>query len=153
MFWTRKIHSLINEEVHSMNEKLNTVLLLDDNGATNIIHEKFITKANCAEKVVKFKSGAKALQYLKSEDNESPNLIFVDILMPIMNGWEFLEEFVKMEPSDKKKSIIVLLSTSLSSTDREKANNIKIIDEVRLKPLTVKAVQEIVADYFPKKAS
>lgn len=69
--------------------------------------------------------------------------------MPIMNGWEFLEELEKIKSLDKKKSIVVLLSTSLSSVEKEKANNIKIIDEVRLKPMTVKAVQKIVTDFFP----
>lgn len=49
-----------------MNGQLKTVLLLDDNGATNIIHEKFITKTNCAEQILKFQSAVKALHYLKS---------------------------------------------------------------------------------------
>lgn len=132
-----------------MIRKLKTILLLDDNGATNIIHKKFITRANCAEQILKFQSGIEALHYLKSEAVEQPDLIFVDINMPIMTGWQFLEELQKMKDSYKKESIVVLLSTSLSSVDREKANNLKIIDEVRLKPLTIKAVQEIVADFFP----
>ena len=132
-----------------MNGKIKTVLLLDDNGATNIIHKKFITKTSCVEQILKFQSGVKALQYLKSEAREQPDLIFVDINMPIMNGWEFLEELKKLTDSNKKESTVILLSTSLSSVERGKANNIKIIDEVRLKPLTVKAVQKIIADFFP----
>jgi len=132
-----------------MNGKIKTVLLLDDNGATNIIHKKFIAKTSCVEQILKFQSGVKALQYLKSEAYEQPDLIFVDINMPIMNGWEFLEELKKLKDSDKNESIVILLSTSLSSAEREKANSIKIIDEVRLKPLTVKAVQKIIVDFFP----
>ena len=130
-----------------MGRKLKMVLLLDDNGATNIIHKKFIIKANCAEQILKFQNGKEALQYLKSKLNEPPELIFVDINMPIMDGWEFLTELEKIENSGKKTKI-VLLSTSLSAAAREKASTMKIIDEVRLKPLTIKAVQEIVADIF-----
>ncbi len=132
-----------------MNKKLKTVLLLDDNGATNVIHAKFISKANCVEQILKFQCAIKALKHLKSEAPKSPDLIFVDINMPVMNGWKFLEEFEKMNSPEKKESIVVLLSTSLSSNDREKASKTKSIDEVRLKPLTVKAVQEIVANFFP----
>lgn len=136
-----------------MNKKLKTVLLLDDNGATNIIHEKFIAKANCAEQILKFKSGIKALQYLKSDLHEQPDLIFVDIHMPIMNGWEFLKELEKIQNADYIERKVILVSTSLSLADREKAKNIKIIDQVRLKPMTVKAVQEIVASFYPNRVS
>jgi len=132
----------------TMNGKLKTVLLLDDNGATNIIHTKFITRANCAEQILEFQSGIEALNYLKSKADQ-PDLIFVDINMPIMSGWDFLEELEKMKGSYKNESIVVLLSTSLSAGEREKARSIKIIDAVRLKPLTIKAVQEIVTDFFP----
>ena len=133
-----------------MHEKLKTVLLLDDNGATNIIHKKFIVKANCAEQILKFQNGVDALHYLNLEATEPPDLVFVDINMPIMNGWQFLEELGKVKTLFKKKPTVILLSTSLSPTDREKANNIEIIDQVKLKPLTVKAVQEIVSNFFPK---
>lgn len=149
----KPMNDFINEEEYLMSEKLKTVILLDDNGATNIIHKKFIMKANCAEQIMKFQNGVEALQYIKSKATEPPDLIFVDINMPIMDGWEFLTELEKIEYSNNKKSIVILLSTSLSSAEREKANNIEIIDEVRLKPLTVKAVQEIVIDFFPNYVS
>ncbi len=136
-----------------MRKKLKTVLLLDDNGATNIIHKKFITKVNCAEEVLTFQSGVEALRYLKSEGTEPPSLIFVDIVMPIMDGWVFLEELEKMESPNRAKSVVVLLSTSINSAEKERASNIKIIDKVKLKPLTVKAVIEIVADFFPQCAN
>ncbi|WP_171037018.1 response regulator [Maribacter algarum] len=131
-----------------MKKKLKTVLLLDDNGATNTIHTKFITKVNFADEILKFQCAVKALAYLKSVTPLTPDLIFVDINMPNINGWEFLRKFEKMSDVEKKNSIVVLLSTSLSTEDREKAGKMKIIDKVRLKPLTVKAVQEIVTDFF-----
>lgn len=133
----------------TMTQKLQTVLLLDDNPATNFIHKKFISKVDCAEQIVDFQSGINALDYLRSETVKAPELMFVDINMPIMDAWEFLGEFQKLENPNLKDTKVILLSTSMSVTDMEKANQITIISGVRLKPLTVKTVHEIIEEFFP----
>lgn len=131
-----------------MTKKLQTILLLDDNPATNFIHKKFISKVDCAEKILDFQSGINALEYLKSESASAPELMLVDINMPIMDAWEFLTEFKDIKNPKLKDTKVVLLSTSMSETDKEKAQQIGIINGMRLKPLTVKTVHEIMEEFF-----
>lgn len=133
-----------------MTKKLQTVLLLDDNPATNFIHKKFISRADRAEEIVAFQSGFDALDYLKSETKKGLELMLVDINMPIMDAWDFLEEFQKIEAPHLKDTKVVLLSTSVSASELEKARQIDIISGLRLKPLTVKAVHEIMDELFPE---
>ena len=132
-----------------MDKKLNLILLLDDNPATNFIHKKFIVRANCTKEILDFQNGIKTLEYLTSEENALPELLFVDINMPIMDAWEFLEEFKKIDRKGIRDIIVILLSTSLSPSDQEKAKIIEAIHEIRIKPLTEPAIQEVLEQYFP----
>jgi len=102
-----------------LKKKLNSVLLLDDNAATNFINRKFVRMAGCTEKIVDFQSGDTALEYLKMNKEVLPDLIFLDINMPIMNAWEFLEEFQNLIEKKEERPAVVLLSTSLSPIDRK----------------------------------
>ena len=133
-----------------MTKKLQTILLLDDNSATNFIHRKFISKADCTEEIITFEGGIDALDYLRSKTEKALELMLVDINMPTMDAWDFLEEFQKIENPHLKETKVVLLSTSVSASDFEKAKQIDIISGLRLKPLTVKAVHEIMDELFPK---
>ncbi len=75
--------------------KLKRVLLIDDCKATNYIHRLVIEKYGCAEAVVEVNNGREALEYLTTEVDGSypkPELVFLDINMPVMNGWQFLEK-------------------------------------------------------------
>jgi CheY-like chemotaxis protein len=84
-------------------KKLTRIMLVDDNADDNFFHERVIRKNGYAEVVISMESGAEALQYLKEVQDESkyPELIFIDINMPGMNGWEFLEEFNTLEIAKK----------------------------------------------------
>lgn len=132
-----------------MTKKLNTILLLDDNPATNFIHQKFISRVDCTEEIVTFQGGFDALDYLGSKTKKALELMLVDINMPMMDAWDFLEEFQKIENPHVKDTKVILLSTSVSASDFEKAKQIPIIRGLRLKPLTVKAVHEIMDEFFP----
>jgi len=134
-----------------MTKKLESVLLLDDNLATNFLHKKFLEKSECAERIVDFRSGTNALKYLTQEGITQPDLILVDINMPIMSAWEFLEEYGKLNELAENESVVILLSTSLSPADKEKADKVKLIKEVMLKPLTNEGITAIIEKYFGKK--
>lgn len=131
-----------------MNQKLKLIILLDDNNATNYIHKKFIKESECTENCIDFQNGELLLDYLKSEDSIIPELLFMDINMPTMNAWEFLEEFEKIKNERLKKIVIILLSTSLSPSDDKIAKSISTIKEVQIKPLTVDSINKTVAAYF-----
>ena len=137
-----------------MKQKLNCILLIDDDEATNFLSEIVIEEVDCAEKVVAVQSGQKALDYLRSkEDGEHPcpDLIFLDINMPGMNGWEFLEQYKQLDKEQQGKIIMVMLTTSVNPDDAQKAKTIDIIDDYKNKPMTVEVLQEILEKYFPEK--
>lgn len=134
-----------------MSNKLNCILLIDDDEATNFVHRMVIKKAGCAEEVVAVPSGQAALEYLTSEKNgqmPKPDLIFLDINMPAMNGWEFLKEYEKLEEAQKGQVVVVMLTTSLNPDDRRNAESIEAISSFENKPLTFEILQTIVDQYF-----
>ncbi|CAM1351659.1 MULTISPECIES: response regulator [Tenacibaculum] len=135
-------------------KKLHTILLIDDDPATNFLHKLIIEKENCTEHVVCKQSAEDALVYLKSKvDDKSPHpeLIFLDINMPKMNGWDFLEEYKKFDKNRQAKKIVIMLTTSLDPNDREKAKSINQINEFQSKPLTSEKLKSILASNFPTK--
>ena len=124
-------------------------MLLDDNEATNFINKKFVKASGCTEKIYDFQSGKNALKYLTTNQNFLPELIFVDINMPIMSSWEFLEKLQQIIANGKPEPKVVLLSTSLSPADQNMASKFSCINEIKLKPLSVDAIEELVGKFFP----
>lgn len=134
-----------------MNEKLKLILLIDDNEADNFFHKMVIEKSKTAEKVVAINSAIDALKYLKSKqdgDFPHPCLIFLDINMPKMNGWEFLEEYKKLPAEQKAKVMVVMLTTSCSPDAKEKANLNKDVRAFQTKPLTQEVLDNLIEEFF-----
>ncbi|TGK14498.1 response regulator [Leptospira stimsonii] len=134
-----------------MNPKVHCILLIDDNQADNFVHERVIRKGNFADQVISKQSGEGALQYLRNRattNDPRPDLIFLDINMPGMNGWEFLEEYKALPKEHQGKIIVVMLTTSDNPDDRTKANEFGILADFKTKPLTDAMLQEIFDAYF-----
>lgn len=87
-------------------------LLVDDNMATNFLNKNVIEKSGLSESVSIALNGAEAINSIKAN---TPSFIFLDINMPIMNGWEFLEAFQKLKPELKKCAIILMLGEKLNA--------------------------------------
>jgi CheY-like chemotaxis protein len=129
-----------------MKEKVNCVLLVDDDYATNYIHKHVIKEANFAEHVIVVENGQEALDFLIATDNTTyirPDIIFLDVNMPIMDGWEFLDFYAELDESLKCKMMVVLLSTSLLPADKLNSEINASIDQFISKPLTVDVLQEL----------
>ncbi|WP_339736288.1 response regulator [uncultured Sunxiuqinia sp.] len=134
-----------------MKMKLKSILLIDDNEADNFLHKLVIRDAACAEQVVAVNGGQEALEYLsETEEGLHPlsELIFLDINMPGMNGWEFLEEYKKMDISRTEQIVAVMLTTSPNPDDEEKARQIPEISKFVNKPLSKAILDEIITEYF-----
>ena len=107
-----------------MRKKINCILLIDDDKSTNFLHKIIIEETGVSEKVEAVQSGQEALDYLERKKEgvyPKPDLIFLDINMPGMNGWEFLEEYEKLDDNLKGEIMIMMLTTSINPDDEEKA--------------------------------
>lgn len=134
-----------------MKSKVNSILLVDDDEPTNFINKIIIKKTERAENVIAVKSGFAALDYLNKRREKgvpNPDLIFLDINMPAMNGWEFLEEYRGLPEGQKSNTFIVMLTTSDNPDDRNKASMYKEIWEYETKPLTIDKMERIINLYF-----
>ena len=136
-------------------KRVNCILLVDDNPADNEFHKIIIEEANICDHVHIVVNGQQALDYLlksgepnQSEDFPLPAIIYLDINMPGMSGFEFLAEYHKLDENLKSKVMIVMLTTSLNPDDRIRAMTDKEVTEFETKPLTVEMLQEIVEKYF-----
>ena len=115
-----------------MKKKLNCVLLVDDNASDNFLHKRIIQKADMTKHIEIAENGEEALDFLitkaKCGQPESsycqPELILLDINMPVMDGWQFLEEYNKLEKVQKGKGVVIMLTTSLNPADIAKTEKI-----------------------------
>ncbi len=134
-------------------------MLIDDNDADNHYHQIVISRADITTHLKSIESSRKALEYLRKcfeqEDNfefPAPELIFLDINMPAMNGFELLDELRKIpDPYERKGNMkVFMLTGSLNPDDYklaiEKYND--IVTGFRIKPLTDTIFTEIVRKYF-----
>lgn len=133
-----------------MNNKLECILLIDDDEATNYLHKMIIDNSDCTKECAVAENGFEALELLQAKNNPlKPDLIFLDINMPKMNGWEFLVEYKKIN-NIPKSTILIMLSTSLHPDDKKKAESMEDINGFVNKPLSEETMQEIMRTYFPK---
>ncbi len=126
-------------------------MLVDDNPDDNFIHERVIKKSNAAEIVIAKQTGLDAIEYLKSNldnDHLPPDLIFLDINMPGMNGWEFLTEYEKLDEKSKSKAIVIMLTTSENPDDKMKAKAMNLASDFKTKPLTKEMLEEVIEKHF-----
>lgn len=134
-----------------MDKKLNLILLVDDDQHDNFFHRKVIEKADISYDLQVVKNGLEALAFLKSASENgfpTPDLIFLDINMPRMNGWEFIEAYEQLEKEQQAKIVIVMLTTSLNPEEQEKAEANPTVNDFRSKPLTEEMFHEIAMKHF-----
>lgn len=128
-------------------KKINCILLIDDDEATIFLHKIIIEEANICENLVIKDSALEALEYLKQEDAIIPNLIFLDINMPKMNGWQFLEAYRDLNKDQQGNIDVIMLTTSLNQNDKIKAEDISEVKKFINKPLTAEVLEEIRDNY------
>ena len=127
--------------------KYKCIVLIDDNHHDNFYHQFIIEDADCAEKIIAFNRAEEALTYLELAlvgGLIPPELIFLDINMPMMNGFEFMDEYQQLNLTFKNKIRIVMLSTSLNPADQKRASSYKDISAYYSKPLTVAILDELI---------
>ncbi len=127
--------------------KFNCVLLIDDDEPTNFLNKLTLKKHGCADTIISVFDGQQALNYLNEhEGNDFPDLILLDINMPLMNGWEFLEEYERMD-FFKKPPLIIMLTTSVNPDDEEKSKKYKSISGFMHKPLQADELDKVLGNH------
>jgi CheY-like chemotaxis protein len=128
-------------------------MVIDDDEPTNFFTQMILEETGCARHIKIMQSGREALDYLAKSENDcpdpdfpSPDLVFLDINMPAMDGWEFLKEYKKLRKS--QRVIMVMLTTSLFPEDKLKADESPEISGFEHKPLTAEKVHKVLNKYF-----
>ena len=131
-----------------------TVMIIDDDAVNNTVCSLIINRAQFASSIQTFLRAGDALDYLRetlaNNPEKLPDVIFLDINMPVMNGWEFLEAYKVLDEGQKSKIVIMMLTTSLNPWDRTKAEKISAITGFQVKPLSEEMLREILQKYFPE---
>ncbi|MDX2195037.1 MAG: response regulator [Cytophagales bacterium] len=131
--------------------KLGLVMLVDDNETDNFISEKIIEMAGFADKVIAMDSGSSALEYIQANnysEDSIPDLIFLDINMPFVDGFVFLFEFERFSDLVKNKCRIVILSSSDNKKDIDRIVDNKFVISYVVKPLSIDAIKKLEKQIF-----
>lgn len=124
-----------------------SILLVDDDEINNFISIKLIKKAVENTEISSCLNGRFAIEELvdlqKEDPGKLPDYILLDINMPVMNGWEFLEEYKRLNIDPQGKSQIYVISSSVFSNDINKARSYPLVKNFISKPLSVEKIREM----------
>ncbi len=126
-------------------------MLVDDDETTNYLNKRLLTRMNITDQIEVVTNGEEALRYLTNAiDNNQPlpDLMFLDIKMPVMDGFEFLDQYHQLPESAQKCIVVMMLTSSASFYDLEKLKKYNAVQQHISKPLEEAHVREILQDYF-----
>ncbi|RFS17705.1 response regulator [Emticicia sp. C21] len=124
------------------------LLCVDDDKITLTLIKLIVSKASFAEEIITKMNGKEALEYYgdlseSTAKEDYPELIFLDLNMPIMGGWDFLDEFVKTFYKKFNQTKIIILSSSTDPEEKAKMHKYPMIIDYLSKPLTINALKNI----------
>lgn len=127
-------------------DTLSSIVIIDDNEIDVFLQEMILKTSGIGKDIRSFLSPFKALEYLKElnqQDKEMPDLILLDINMPGMNGFEFLENFNNLNQHINSDTKVIIVTSSESMTDFEKAFSYSNVVSFKVKPLSFDSLQSI----------
>ncbi|MBG8552522.1 response regulator [Hymenobacter guriensis] len=135
-----------------MTQKLQSIVLVDDNETTSFLNNRLLNRLEVAEQIQTFSKAEQAFQELWGSQNaepraDAPNLVFVDLKMPGMDGFEFLELFNKLPEAVREKTVMAVLTTSMHAADTARVAQYPGV-EYLAKPLTEEKIQKLLKKRF-----
>lgn len=131
-------------------KRYRTVMLIDDNEIDNLINQKMVEAAAITDHIYIHTGARSAIEFLRNieklelADQVLPDLIFLDIDMPLMDGFQFLDEFEKLMTTTKKKCRIVMLTSSINPQDVNRSKKYANVKLYLNKPLTHESLVNLV---------
>ncbi|WP_462249779.1 response regulator [Ekhidna sp.] len=122
------------------------IVLIDDDATTNYLNKMIIERSALVDEVLTFDSAEEALTFFNQSNSPEDALVLLDINMPIMNGWQFLDQYGSMERTKSNK--IVLLTSSINPSDKQLADEKLNVVDYMSKPLSVDMLQNLVSTYL-----
>ncbi|MBT2160056.1 response regulator [Zobellia sp. KMM 6746] len=126
--------------------KIRSVCIIDDDPIFIYGTKRIMNEADFTDEILVFNDGQEAFDALKAiteKGDELPSMIFLDINMPIMTGWEFLDEFIKMPNNNSENIIIYIISSSVDPRDIARIQQYKIVNNYILKPISIEDLHNI----------
>ena len=123
------------------------ICIVDDDAVYQFTTRKTIEVHNLARKILIFSDGEEALNFMidnVANATDLPDIIFLDINMPIMDGFQFMEEYARLKPRIGKRITIYMVTSSVDSEDIERAKSISEISDYIVKPINPEQFKEII---------
>jgi CheY-like chemotaxis protein len=116
-----------------------TIYIIDDDKLFVFLTKKVIQETNLVSNIKEFGDGQVAIEHFRHIAGNAellPDIIFLDLSMPIMDGWEFLNEYMALQPNISKQIKLYIFTSSISPHDVERANSIEAVTDFVIKPLS-----------------
>jgi CheY-like chemotaxis protein len=123
-----------------------SILLIDDDPIFVYLTRRIIASTNCPCVINEFTDGELALEYLGKMSEQAellPDVIFLDLSMPVMDGWEFLKEYALLKPTIKKEISLYIVSSSISPQEVERSKSYTVVADFLIKPVERGKIVEI----------
>jgi CheY-like chemotaxis protein len=129
--------------------KIDIACVIDDDVIYTHTVKRIIDSSQIANKTLFFPNGQLGIDFFKEylhQTESLPDLILLDINMPILDGWQFMDEFVKLSPLINKKITVYIVSSSIDEDDHKKALSYQQVSDFIVKPITVALLKKMVED-------
>lgn len=130
--------------------KIQTCCIIDDDPIFIYGTKRIMKEIDFCEDLLVYNNGQEALEGLTQISNlgkKVPSVIFLDLNMPIMNGWEFLDEFIQLPSNSLEQTIIYIISSSVDPRDLERVKNYKVVNNYILKPITPNDLENVLSSF------
>ncbi|MFD1062388.1 two-component system response regulator [Winogradskyella litorisediminis] len=132
-----------------INSKIKLACIIDDDSIYVNIISKIIDAKKLAENLLIFENGKSGIDYFEtllqnfSNELDIPEIILLDINMPIMDGWEFIERFTKIKNKFNTPITLYVVSSSINKVDIEKANSLSSVESYLVKPVKISELEAV----------
>lgn len=129
-------------------KKINIACIIDDDPIFVYGVKKVMNIINFCDNIMVFRNGQEALDNLKAiitSDDALPDVIILDLNMPVLDGWQFLDQFIKIPC--KKKIVLYIASSSVDPADTLKAKSYEIVSDYIIKPISIKKLTSVLNDF------